>query len=55
MVRLIPENAMFELKNEVLDNIDAQCIDFESVNSKVKDENIAILRKLEDKYISKSL
>ncbi len=39
-----------ELKDEVFQIIDKECIDYEKNNTNVKDENILILEKLEEKY-----
>ena len=39
-----------ELKDEVFQVIDKECIEYEKINTHVKDENILILEKLEEKY-----
>ncbi len=39
-----------ELKNEILECINNECLDFEEKNTAIKDENILILEKLEHKY-----
>jgi hemerythrin-like domain-containing protein len=39
-----------ELKDDVFKIIDKECIDYEKNNTNVKDENISILEKLEEKY-----
>ncbi|OPJ58424.1 hemerythrin domain-containing protein [Clostridium chromiireducens] len=48
--KVIYKFAQRELNKETLNNIDEQCSEFESTNTNVKDENIAILEKLEGKY-----
>ena len=39
-----------ELKDEVFQVIDKECIEYEKNNTHVKDENLLILEKLEEKY-----
>ena len=39
-----------ELKNETIDQINEECVTFESKNKNVKDENLAILEELKVKY-----
>lgn len=48
--KVIYKFAQRELKEEILNNINEQCIEFENTNGNVKDENIAILENLENKY-----
>ncbi|WP_297423769.1 hemerythrin domain-containing protein [Clostridium sp.] len=48
--KVIYKFAQRELNEEILKNIDEQCAEFEGTNTKVKDENIAILENLEKKY-----
>lgn len=43
--------AQRELKEDILENIDIKCTKFESENSSVREENIAILESLEKKYM----
>ncbi len=42
--------AQRELKNEVIDNINEECANFENENNSIKDENLAILEELKIKY-----
>lgn len=49
--KVIYKFAQRELKEDILKNIDIKCTEFESENSNVREENIAILEKLEKKYM----
>jgi hemerythrin-like domain-containing protein len=42
--------AQRELKSDVLELVNMECVDYEKNNTHVKDENILILEKLEKKY-----
>ena len=42
--------AQRELNENILKNIDNECIKFENTNSNVKEENLSILENLEKKY-----
>lgn len=42
--------AQRELKSDVLELVNMECVDYEKNNTHVKDENILILEKLEQKY-----
>ena len=42
--------AQRELKNDILELVDMECVDYEKNNTHVKDENILILERLEKKY-----
>ena len=48
--KVIYKFAQRELKEDILSNIDNECIEFENTNSKTKEENISILESLEMKY-----
>ena len=48
--KVIYNFAKRELKPEVIEVIDKECIDYENTNKEVKDKNILILEKLENKY-----
>lgn len=48
--KVIYKFAQRELKKEVLNNINEECLEFEKINEKVSAENIAILEVLENKY-----
>lgn len=39
-----------QLNEDVLTNINKECVDFEEKNTQVRDENILILERLEEKY-----
>jgi len=39
-----------ELKDDIIQIIDKECIDYEKNNTQVKDKNLLILEKLEEKY-----
>lgn len=48
--KVIYNFAKRELKAEVIAVIDKECIDYENTNIEVKDKNILILEKLENRY-----
>ena len=48
--KVIYQFAKRELKNDIFELIDKECVDYEKNNVHVKDENILILEKLEEKY-----
>ena len=48
--KVIYKFAQRELKEDILNNIDNECIEFENTNYNTKDENISILETLEMKY-----
>jgi hemerythrin-like domain-containing protein len=48
--KVIYNFAKRELKAEVMEVIDKECFDYENANTEVKDKNILILEKLENKY-----
>lgn len=48
--KVIYNFAKRELKNDVLELVNEECVDYEKHNEQVKNENISILEKLEKKY-----
>ena len=48
--KVIYKFAQRELNEDILKNIDNECIEFENTNSNVKEENLSILESLEMKY-----
>lgn len=48
--KVIYNFAKRELKNDVLELVNEECVDYEKHNEQVKNENIFILEKLEKKY-----
>jgi len=48
--KVIYKFAQRELNEDVLKNIDTECIEFENENTSVKEKNIFILKSLETKY-----
>lgn len=48
--RVIYQFAKRELKDEIFEEIDRECIEYEKNNLDVKNKNILILEKLEEKY-----
>ena len=49
--RVVYTFAQRELNEVIMSEVDSQCISYENEHSKVKDENIKLLEKLEDRYI----
>ncbi|GAA0078426.1 hemerythrin domain-containing protein [Clostridium sp. CTA-5] len=44
--------AQRELKTDILENIDKECVDYENQNVSIRNENINILENLEKKYLT---
>ena len=49
--RVIYKFAQRELSKEILDIVDIECTEYENNNMDIRDKNISILEKLENKYI----